>query len=494
MISVTIRGEDVTSRIKMGSLSKNDQLNQKVDTLSFSIESYEGNEFIPELDDEVIMEVDSVLQFGGSVMKISHGAESQKVITYDIDCSDYAKEGDRMLIQEQFEEETVDDIIDFIVTNYAPTFTFNNVNCPIVIKTITFDRIPLSQALDKLSKLTNYSYYIDYEKDIHFFAKNDEAAPFNLTDNSNNYIIDSLSLSYDLSQIRNQVFVRGGEIEGTERTEVFSGDGEKVTFVLGNKFARVPTVTVGGSPVTVGVDFIDQEADFDAFWNFEQKYVRFKDTEIPGSGTNNIEVTGIPLFTLVMRVANDASIAKYGVWEFSAEDKTIKSREEAKTFGIAQLQAYAESVVEGSFKTYTPGLRSGQLITITSDFRGTDEQFLIQKVKFQMINPDNYVYTVTLATFRTVGIIDFLIGLLLTGKAAASSGTVETLEKVIFETEEVVFSEDVVTSKVHNPMSETVTFSDSVDTNIDYDPEFVLGPYVPTGHKRVFILDGSRLG
>lgn len=497
MITVEIEGIDVSDLIEMGSLRKDDNLNNKIDSLTFTIQSYSGNEWTPNLDDEVELFVDAVKHYGGRIISFSERVETNRVISYDIQCKDYSQDANRVLIQEQFIDMTVEDIIDYVVTTYAPDFTTTNVVCPIMVTSITFDRITLMAALDKLSKMTNFSFYIDYDKDIHFFQKNAEPAPFNLTDTSLNYIEDSLEINRDISQLRNRVFIRGGEIEGEERTEKFNGDGVKKTFVLGNKFSSLPVVEVGGTPVTVGIDFLDQEDDFDAFWNFQQKYIRFKDSTIPGSGTNNIEVTGTPLFVLVMRVEDTASITQYGLYEFAAEDSTIKSREEAKAFGIAQLQAYSQSVVEGSFQTYTPGLRSGQLINISSAWRGWTDDFLIQKVTLVMVNKDTYVYKVQLATLRTLGIIDYLINLMLAGRQAVGDDS-EVLQKVFFQVEQVFFGEVVTTSLTHLPQDEEVEFGEATPAvNIDFDTEFVLGPYVPTGPsdtKRQFILNGSPLG
>lgn len=495
MITVEIDGVDRTSLIDMGSLHKDDQLHNKVDSLTFTIQSYTGHAYTPQLNDEVIVEVDSVVAYGGRIISYNERIDADKIVVYDVQCSDYSLDASRVLIQEQFEGDTVEDIIDFIVTEYYPDFTTVNVNCTIAVTSITFDRITLLEALDKLSKLTNFAYYIDYDKDIHFFQHTTEPAPFALTDTSGNYIQDTLEITRDLSQLRNRVFVRGGEIEGTTRTEKFDGDGVKLTFVLGNKFSGTPTVTVGGVGKTVGIDFLDQDADFDCFWDFNQKYVRFKAGTVPGAGTNNVEVTGIPLFRLVMRVEDSASIAEFGVFEFAVEEPTVTSREEAKTFGIAQLEAYAAAVVEGSFRTYTTGLRSGQIITISSVLRGWTEEFLIQKVSLSMVTPDVYVYTVQLATLRTIGIIDFLINLLLGGRETIGDGTSEVLEKVLFQSEEVVFGEATVMSLVHNPQSETVTFTEAAPTlTINLGTQFVAGPFTPTGTKRVFILNGSRLG
>lgn len=497
MISLEINGVDKSSNIKFGSIRKDDNLNDRKDVLKFVIRSYEGNSYAPELGQEVELFNDSDLIFGGVIIKISEDMEGDKIINYSVECSDYSFYLDRLLVVERYEDMTVNDIIADLITDYAPDFTGVNVNCPINITTVTFDRITVSEALSKLSKLTNYSWYVDYDMDIHFFEKSGEFSPFDLTDTSGNFIFQSLSIDRDISQLRNRVYVRGGEIEGETRSEFLSGTGVKLTFPLGNKFSSLPTVSVGGVSKTVGVDFLDIEADFDCFWNYQEKYIRFKDTTVPAAASNNIEVTGKPLYNLVMRVEDSASIIKYGLYEFSKTDKTIKSKDEAKQFAVAQLQAYSENIAEASFQTYTSGLRSGQIINIQSDLRGTDEDFLIQKVSFRQISPSDYVWDVTLATLRTMGIIDFLISLLRSGQQIAGENSTEILDKVLFQLEEITITEDVVVSKVHNPMSETITATEASNVQKDLGNKFVAGPYTPSSfsdQKRVFILDGSRVG
>jgi len=497
VISVEINSVDVSSLIDMGSLRKDDALNNKVDSLTFSIQSYIGHVFVPVLDAEVELFIDAVKHYGGRITSFNERVESDKIVSYDITCADYSQDANRILIQERFTNETVEAIIIALVADYAPDFTTANVDCAIVVTTVTFDRITLLEALNKLSKLTNFSFYIDYNKDIHFFQRNAEPAPFILTDDTLFYIKDTLEISRDLSQLRNRVYIRGGEIEGESRTEKFNGDGTKLTFVLGNKFSTLPTVTVNSVAKTVGIDFIDQEADFDSFWNYQQKYIRFKTGTVPAAGTNNIFVTGTPLFVLIMRLDDVASVAQYGIYEFATEDPTIKSRDEAKKFGIAQLDAYSKSIVEGSFRTYTPGLRSGQLLTIKSVWRGWEENFLIQKVTLTMVTNEVYIYTVQLATLRTMGIIDFLINLMLSGNETVADGESEVLQKVFFKAEMLGLQETVVTSKLHNPLTENLGIDDVVTSNIDFGTVFVLGPYVITGPadtKRTFILNGSLLG
>ena len=202
---------------------------------------------------------------------------------------------------------------------------------------------------------------------MHFFKKNDEAAPFNLTDTSDNYIFDSLVIRDDISQIRNRVKVRGGEAIAESRTEKLSGNGEKLEFPLANKFSSKPTVTVNGSSKTVGLDFLDLDTDYQVMWSFQQKYIRFtagNTTPTPTSpATTNINVTGTPLKPIVVQKQHNPSVVRYGVYEFLAINDSIRSRDEALQYAQAQLEAYANSIRAGSFDTYTGGLKSGLTIS-----------------------------------------------------------------------------------------------------------------------------------
>ena len=406
-------------------------------------------------------------------MTVDKSTDGHSVVRYDADCVDNTYLLSRALVTETYTNTTIEAIIADIVTNYAPAFTIVNVDAPIAVETITFNRISVSEALQKLARLSNYSWYVDYTNDIHFFAKNTEAAPFSITDTSNNYIYESLQASEDISQLRNRVLIQGGEAEGDPRTELFDGDGTKKFFKLSNKFAAAPVVTVGSFSKTVGVDFLDDEADFDILWNFNERYLKF--TIAPTSGTNNIEAAGIPLYSILVQVEDGASIAAYGAAEFSKTDTTITSKIEARDFAVAELEAYAGKVSEGSFSTYTPGLRSGQTITVNSTQRGINESFLIQKVTFQMVSQSVGIYQVDLATLKTITLIDFLISQL------RANGTILKDTENLLLQKYLTFTESL-------SLSETFTAQP-----LNYAVSFRLAPQAITGTYRPFILDGSPL-
>lgn len=467
---------DRTSLINWESLKITDNINEKVNTCTFSMQVKENQVYFPDTGDEIEVSEGSEILFAGTIVKINRKLIAPKLEQYDIQCKDWTQDINRLLVVESFEDKSVNYIINYILTTYAPTFTGANVNCEFVFSTIKFNNLSVSQCIQKLAEAVNYFWYIDYSKDIHFFPKADEVASFGLTDDNDKYIPKSLNLAYDITQIKNRVKVQGGEIEGSSRTETQNGDGVKTTFPTLNKFSKLPTVSVGGSAKTVGVDYLDAEASYDCFWNFNEKYIRFK--VAPANGTNNISITGIPLIPIIAQVEDDDSINDVGVYEYYIKDTTIKSTDEAKQRALAELEAYASELIEGSFKTYTDGLKSGQVINIQSTLRNIDEDYLIQSISTSMLSHDTMQYEVKIASMRTLGIIYFLQNLLLTGRREEKSTENDVLYKYYIDWQNIQVTEEItLETSVQDYQDVSVTELIRKDP---FTPEFVLSPYFPT--------------
>lgn len=488
-LTVTIAGVDRTAYIDWPTFSKEDVLNSQVDTCVFETKKYGSKNWKPAVGNEITVLDGSTKIFAGVIVTVSESIEGA-LLKYSVQCKDWTHYLDRVLVAEVFTAQTVNQIISFINTNYLTGFTISHVSCAITVNTITFNRLPVSKCLDILAQQVNYSWYPDYDKDLHFFAKNSEAAPFSLTDTNGNYINSSLNLTDDISQMRNRVLIRGGEMIGSSQTKNLTGDGTNKTFPLGFKFATLPTVTVGGASKTVGVEFIDKDTDYDCLWNFNEKYLRFPTAP---AGSAAIVATGTPLIPILVQVQDDASITQYGAYEFTDTNKTIASKEEAKQYAISQLDAYAAKVQEGNFETYQSGLRSGQIITIQSDLRGISSTgFLIQRVSLSMRTPTDGTWTVELATLRTMGIIAFLQQLLLDQNQQITVASSEVLEKYYLDNQNVQVTEEIgLYTEVQDWQNVQVA------EQIRKDPwtiEFVLAPYTPVNdadNKREMILDVS---
>lgn len=297
---------------------------------------------------------------------------------------------------------TTDEISELYNSGSGKQYPFDH---PIVSQ-VTFNRLNVSQCIETVADLLKYSWYVDSDKDIHFFAENEEVAPFNLTETGGKHAYESLKIVEDFSQLKNQIYVIGGEYEGESRVESYVADGTQRQFPLAYKYSSISRVRiVGDADLTIGIDGQDEEASFNVFWNPAQKYLRFKDSNYPDA-SDVVEITGIPLFQVLVKVPDVESIAQYGLYEFKIKDDNLTSRADAIARGVVELEAYANSIEEGSFTTDTYGLRSGQTIRIT--IGDTDEDFIIQSVSMNMLDPFNGKWSVKVATVKTLGIIRFL--------------------------------------------------------------------------------------
>lgn len=409
--AITIGGVDRTTSVVANTLRKTDSLNQQVDQLDFRIRKYGKLTYVPALGDEVVVTRNGARIFGGVIVRITENVSAANILTYKVECADFSQFLKRQLVTERYESTTVGAIIADLVANYTSDgFTTANVVGGQAIASFAFNRLSVADCLQKLADAISYVWYVDYEKDIHFFPKNTEIGPA-LTDTSGNFIHDSLEIVEDLTQVRNSVLVQGGEAESQNtRTEFFDGDGTKDQFALANKFASLPTVTVGGSPQTVGVEFLDDDASYDCMWNFNEKYLRFTSGHAPAAGTRNIEVEGIYLYPIVVSVPVPSSITQFGTYEYAITDRSIGSQAEAIARALAELTVYQNQLYEGSFRTYADGFRSGQVISISSAKRARDISVLIQGVTATMRDPlgESFEYEVRFATLRSIGIIEYL--------------------------------------------------------------------------------------
>lgn len=418
MITVKIGGIDKTSLVKHASLIIHDRINDEVNTCRFKMRSVDG--YKPSIGDTIEITQDTDVIFGGALVLVEETEPQPNRLEYTVECKDWSHYLNRLLVNQVYLNKTAKYIIEDIIENYTVVesgveFTTNNTGGDgVIIQSLVCDRMPVVDAIQKLADSIGYSWYIDYDQDIHFFdpMEDGEDAPFGLIDSDTadqNYIMGSLVLTSDLTQIRNAVTVRGGEERGESRTLSIVADGEADTFNTGYKFAEAPTVLVDSVEQTVGVDYLNNFTDFDVLWSYGEKYIRF---ENPPDADAVVSITGIPLFQILIQREDQDSIDEYGRWEIAFEQKSIRSRVEAIDYAGAQLKAYKDGIIEGSFRTKTPGLASGQTINITSTRRDINEDYVIQSVTATVVNSDNIEYYVTIARLKTIKMVDILKRLL----------------------------------------------------------------------------------
>lgn len=485
-VQVTINGVDKTKWIAWESLKIDNILTTQVDKCSFKIRNYGSHIYIPRVGSEVIITDNSVRVFAGFIVRRDNSAEDYKVLNYVCECVDYTRLLQKKMVVENYENMTVTAIIQSMVAKYAP-YSINTttyVDCPKVITYISFNYEPVQQCLQKLADIAGYDWYIDYNKNLWFKSTITNSAPFSLTDTNGNYSFSSLRIRKDNSQVRNTIIVRGGNYYGSKRTDKILCNGTDFAFPLPYKY-RDFSASLTGNPLDIGIDFSSDPEQHHALWNYEEKVLRFKNTDIPSVGAT-LSVSGEPLIPVIVKVKNPTAIAAMfsaegiaGDYEYAIVDNNLTSKEEARDRANAELLAYAESLEEGEFITETSGLMAGQTISINSDAHGINENFIIRQVTARMFTPNQMNYRVSLISTRTIDMIGILQRLL-SNRDTNRSGVGEILDKITSYYEEVTLSESVVASRTHEPQYETLTVDEVMsDKGLDYPLVFVTGAYVP---------------
>lgn len=456
---------DITRFIDIETFRKEDNLTNEADVCSFSVKKYGSKTYIPVVGDEMEVWYQSSKVFGGTIVKITRRVEGAGIAIYDVTLKDYTQTLDRKLVAKEYTNQSPEAIITDIKNTYLTGFTVNNVAVTgITVEYIYFDYVMPSRALQQLAELIGYDWYVDYDKDIHFFSTVDgEVAPFGVTDSNGNCITGSLEVFEDNSQVRNTIYVRGGEYVGDSRSDkVGVGDAVQKAFPLPYRYDTSPTVTVGGVAKTVGVDYLDSEDSYDCLWNYQEKVIKFKTA--PASG--DVVVTGTPMIVVLVKAQDNASILSNGIYEFRVVDKTIKTKAAARRRAQAEMNDYALNLKEASFKTYTAGLRSGMKVNINSAVLVENKNYIINRVTVTMFDKNTFIYEVSLVSTRTMGIIAYL------QKQIADTdrkiGVIKQ-EGVVIDTISDIQDIDIVTET-----------EELIYAGLNDPPIWVAGPYSPT--------------
>jgi len=232
-ITVKIGGVDKTEYVDARTLSIRDELTSKVNSASFD---FICNDIAvaPKTGEEVLIEEGTIKLFSGRILSKEESFLPPNLLKYSVECIDHSRDLDKKLVFESYKNQKAGDIYKHIIDNYTTGFTYNNVSDGPIISEIAFDFVQVSEVLTKIAEICGYEWYVDYDQDIHFFAKNTYPAPFQLDDNQANY--KDLIINTNISQLRNRIYVKSSALEDTFG-EIFIYDGVATEWTC--KFAPI---------------------------------------------------------------------------------------------------------------------------------------------------------------------------------------------------------------------------------------------------------------
>lgn len=395
----------------------------------------------------------------------------------------------------------------YIVTNaQAAGFTVANVVAPYTVATITFNYLSISQALQKLAEaLPSYDWYVDGNRDINFFAQGTRSAPYVIDDTTGNFDWSTLKFEVQTSQLRNIITVRGGNVNGTSVENQQKADGVQRNFFVGYNlgtflaYKALAAAPTSFSALTVGADGKDDPTTKNCLYNPDRGLLIFPEATKPAIG-DVIKFSGVPSFPLFSQVQDPVSVATYGKYEYLILDKTITTKDQAIDRAQAELAKYAYPLYTGSFSTNTAGLKTGQVITITSVKRSISGTYKLLRVRNSLRLPSTSSWNIEAEFSSTfdIDLVDILNKLLIKDPSdQIVIGSNEIIDRIFGIAETITIGESTVQSLVHNPQTETITLTEATNQALNAGTIFVIGAYTPSGFadtKRVFVLDGALLG
>lgn len=421
--TLKINNTDRTRCVGNRSITITDSDGSGASTLSFSMVIRDGGA-IPTNDQEVIITQGTVTIFGGRILK-TIPTKKGSFVEWEIGCVDYTRDLDRNLVVENYENMTDKEIIKNIVDNYCGGLgiTYNNVVSGVTISNLTFNYVPPSECISMIAKLTGRYWYIDYEKDIHYDTPDNDEAPITITGDEN---YKDLQFTIDNSAVRNRIYVRGGTYLSDTLTIKQVADGQQTVFYLPEKPHDL-TVTEGVTIKTVGIKNINDFTEFDYLMSFQEKYV---ETETAPTADTVMTFTLKYDIPVLVALEDSASIEKYGQLEYIIFDSKIDTIAQARERAQAELDDYAESIISGSFNTTTTGFVIGQYITVNLTDEGIDDNFIVKNITARSQGGGVFEYNIKIASADTMGIMNFLIGLIESDKNSLNINSDEVVDEI----------------------------------------------------------------
>ena len=259
---------------------------------------------------------------------------------------------DRTVEPEVYNNLPAGSIVKDIITKYAEGLTINNVNdSTVTIKRISFNHTPVYDSIKQLADASNYIFYVDNDKDLHFEEPSTVDSGF-LFDNTN-VLNDTFKQQRD--SIYNEIWVYGDRyLDGFKETFVGDGAGSVFTLLYKPHNTSITVDTTLKQPGGIFGMLATAGSDVKYLVAYEDKQIVFTsgtDTgdNIPGAGSN-IFITYDRLLPIVKVGTDETSKFVYGKRTKIITDKNIKDPETAAKRVSTELGLYSLPEIEGQIE------------------------------------------------------------------------------------------------------------------------------------------------
>lgn len=265
------------------------------------------------------------------------------------------------------------------------------------IREVDFNFVPGNEAINSIAGMANRAWYIDPWRRMHYFARDENAAPFEITSTSNNYI--SLTKRRSRDKYRNRQYVLNS-YGGVPTSESFYGDGQTRTFTLAYPVMSQPVVKVDGFVADVGL--MGSASTHGYYWAKESPIIMSNATNAVLASTDILTITYTGLQPVVAIAEDGDEIAARAAIEYNSgiyEEISVANKmyedDSAIDYGASVISQYGKQLDTITFETYEDGLAAGQLIHIDVDNNELDDYYLITDIHAQDVKMEKMRYQVT---------------------------------------------------------------------------------------------------
>lgn len=385
-ITLTLGGNDRTAKVDVYSIVVSESPGAKANTMSFDL-VVENDDAPRPLGGQEVVLTDAQREFAGVLVNVKETQLAPKSFRYRCTCRDYTHLFDRRVVVEDYAAQRADLIVADIVSRFTSGFTSAGVKVAFDVPEQKYDHVYPSEIAQGLADQLEWQWYIDYLRDVRFFAVGTEVGPIATLDLEADTRYHDLELEEDVAQWKNRIFLKGFQNKSTGTYQrAFTGDASTKFFLLGYEPGpdlSETTVTVDGVARALKVDIADNQpdaggTDSDVYVCFVNKGMRFN--VAPASGLP-IVATFPYMFEALTVVEDPAAQTEAaareggdGIHEYAHSDPglTAETADPAAAKGNMLLLKYGWPIVTGQFGTFVGGWKPSQSFRLKSSRRFKD--------------------------------------------------------------------------------------------------------------------------
>ncbi len=258
-MNIFLNSVDISSDVLKSSMNISRNLTDRIASGSFSSKTNK-----PSPMDEIEIYDGATKIFGGFITEVSCSFDGYSP-TYDIEFQDYTIEMNQRYVIDSYEDQTVTQIVEDIVSTYLPVGYTASVSIPTIISRIVFDWKKPSDVFEELANTVSCEWYLDQNKVVRFFERGDNTGQ-EVSATTDIAFWNTIEYQESIEQLKNKVYIRGGRQTSTDDVvknlnEQVDGDNDILqtgyTYIYrrdesGNVIE--PTLTFNGVEQTIGIE------------------------------------------------------------------------------------------------------------------------------------------------------------------------------------------------------------------------------------------------